>query len=163
VPDEPYRAPMPVAPDPYMVAWRRLRRLERRGLWFVAPLTVGFLIWIATMFVFILPQSDLVARGRCSRTATLLMGAYTVALAIATAPIAVFRSVCPRCGYSKLVWPVPGPDNGAFERRRGSRQATCRHCGIVVGTPKSAAVEAEDRAGGARPEAPAGDASDARG
>ena len=134
--ESPYRH-VDQEPDPYLEAWARLRRLERRGWWFLAPLTVGFVVWLATAFALSLRHGDPVARQGI-RISTMLVAAYTVVLAVATAPIAVFRSVCPRCGYSKLVWAVPGSAYGPFERRRGSRQATCRRCGIVVGTPKSA-------------------------
>jgi hypothetical protein len=42
VPDEPYRAPMQIEPDPYMLAWadlRKRRRVER------ATLVVGGCVW----------------------------------------------------------------------------------------------------------------------
>jgi hypothetical protein len=107
---DPYRAPLPIEPDPYVVAWGDLKKRKRfevvgRCLVFGAPLIRLFFAsgpprWLA------------------------FFGAFLVALPF-TLPTASFR--CPKCGERMFRW------WGA----KASDAKHCRHCGIAIGTPKS--------------------------
>jgi hypothetical protein len=121
VPDEPYRAPLPVPPDPYAAAWAAIRRRQRVA-WAGGP--IGVFLGIASVHWL-------------GNAAPLVGLPLTAVILIASGLAAEVR--CPHCGGS------------FFTRRRGypvlsATQRNCASCGIERGTPKSAVVEAEKRA-----------------
>jgi hypothetical protein len=111
VPDEPYRAPLPIEPDPYLSAWRDLRR---RRAWSAAIVLAYFALTVDPV-----PKSD----GAGGKAVVWTLGLVVVLFLL---PHNRFR--CPHCGRKGPIW---------WKR--------CRECGITVGTPKSAAVQAEKR------------------
>jgi hypothetical protein len=130
VPDEPYRAPLPIRPDlpdPYTVAWKSLRRRRRRA-WVATAILVATFLWIGS--------SDTGGPG-------------VVAISIVFVPCMLFwrhaaAFVCPHCGKPFVRKP---PLHQAFGRQPRFRNILrCAHCDIMRGTPKSAVDEAGKRA-----------------
>jgi hypothetical protein len=117
MPDEPYRAPLPVAPDPYMVAWESMRQRQQwaEGASLATGLVTGamFLLWVV-------PGG--LSPGRFLATWALFMCGIILSQGSAR------RLRCPHCG-------------SRWRAREGSSE--CARCGIKIGTPKSAAIEAE--------------------
>jgi hypothetical protein len=127
VPDEPYRTPQPIAPDPYLLAWQDLRR-RRLYAWAVLIAYVAGAMCILWMY-------KLIAGHMLDRS-------WGLALLLPTLPVhfafngwrQAFR--CPRCGER-------------FHVQRGvSNPSTrqCMNCGLEMGTPKSAVLEAQKQA-----------------
>jgi predicted RNA-binding Zn-ribbon protein involved in translation (DUF1610 family) len=111
--------PQPL-PDPYLVAWDKIRRGEKRAM-------IGMVALVAAMLVGTL----------FFRTLTLTPGMVRL---VAIAPIlagslsllayrGTFR--CPKCGYRILT--------RAKTSKPGFSQGFCASCGIRVGTPKNQA------------------------
>jgi predicted RNA-binding Zn-ribbon protein involved in translation (DUF1610 family) len=118
VPNEPYRAPLPIPPDPYAKPWARLKRLRLCALASLLAMfsAVTFGLWTGAhpgIFLVVLLLSLLAALAPASR-----ISAFT----------------CPHCGNA---W------RWAREKVISHR---CGHCGIKVGTPKSTVDDAERRA-----------------
>jgi hypothetical protein len=107
VSDQPYRAPAPIPPDPYAVAWSDLKR---RRLW-----RVGSTVWLLVAIA--------MSRGGRPGAATGVMFLATIALSIWSE-----RFRCPRCAslFCRKGWFF----HNGFTRR-------CLHCGLKTGTPKS--------------------------
>jgi hypothetical protein len=122
--DAPYRAPLPVPPDPYAVAWADLRR---RRVW-----TFVFMIaYLVTLLgVFYATRLHLPGSGPASV-------AWGLLSAVSSFLYPTHRFRCPHCGHKEAVW------------------KKCSACGIRVGTPKSAVVEAAKPRVGAPAEQPA--------
>jgi hypothetical protein len=118
VSDSPYRVPEPQPPrppDPYLEAWRDLRR-RRTVTWAAAAAWVVF--GVATSLI---------------RERTVFVWLLLMALVVA----AQFRATlfpCPKCRESF------GGTRFGFPRYPSGNE--CSHCGIVVGTPKDAGPEA---------------------
>jgi hypothetical protein len=113
MPDEPYRAPPPVPPDPYAVAWATLRR---RRVWsFVISGTLLVILLTAGYF----------SIWRHVRWAGLVAFTANLAQLAGTLLLPTYRFRCPHCGNRGAVW------------------RKCNACGIRVGTPKSTVIEAE--------------------
>ena len=118
----PYRVPAPrppappLPPDPYMTAWAQLRRCRRL-------VAVGLAGWLTTMFV-LLPVLDRL----CIPFAT----ANWVLLVLASCGACGFT--CPNCGeaFAARDWFTAPRAPDVYFRTR------CVHCGIAIGTPKSA-------------------------
>jgi len=121
VSDGPYRISEPKPPvlppdvpppgaDPYLLAWRRLRRWRRL-------VVVGVASYIGVIF-FVAPLLD----AWCIPFAAASMLLWAVSSIGAT-----FFS-CPRCRQLFAMDGLVGP--GTLYR------STCLHCGIAVGTPK---------------------------
>jgi hypothetical protein len=115
VPDAPYRAPPPVPPDPYVVAWEHLRR---RQAW--TPI-----VWIAVFVVFLAAGYFSLWRRTLSVNRVLFAVNLAQIARYMLGPSSRFR--CPHCG------------------NKGNVHKKCRRCGIAIGTPKSAIDEAEKR------------------
>jgi hypothetical protein len=125
VPDEPYRAPLPVPPDPYRKAWASWR--WRRTL-MASSGVVAILLSIGVVAAFILMKGH-------ALTCLGALGFSILACGMLSRPAQLFR--CPRCGEM-------------FLRVRKDAVTRvdllkCAHCGITSGTPKSE-VEADSRA-----------------
>jgi hypothetical protein len=116
VPEDPYRAPLPVPPDPYLVAWREVQRRKRASkvgallclVWMSGLLFAG-VVWNV-----LLPLSS----------AAWIVPAFIVFVALGRWVSGVS---CPHCG-AEGVW---------------NKKAACEGCGIKIGTPKAAVDEAE--------------------
>jgi hypothetical protein len=118
--DAPYRAPLPVEPDPYLVAWADLRRRRRSAAGAFGPSLA------ASLFAVVFTMPALLG------VAAVLFGASWVAWRYLSA----FR--CPSCSHSFV--------HGRLRRHeRGWSDRQCGYCGIAIGTPKSAVVELEMR------------------
>jgi hypothetical protein len=120
VPDTPYRAPLPIPPDPYEKAWDDVRRRRRLA-------TIAHVPWLTAFGLTIALQS---------------FGSYVVTgglFAVGWAAMihdGLFR--CPRCShYFKRT---------AARGRLSFDSSRCAWCGIQIGTPKAAVAEAEKRA-----------------
>jgi hypothetical protein len=145
VPDLPYREPLPVKPDPYMVAWAELRR--RR---IIGRVAFGFNVLLVPLLArsLLRVQAEIDQAFQCDpgpchvfpgllRERADLLHERAVVLWAACLLVAIWAAAsiyrqnlrCPHCGWH-------------FARRRRK----CRHCGIPVGTPRSAVVDAERRA-----------------
>jgi hypothetical protein len=137
----PYRAPLPVPPDPYLVAWADLRRRRTLG-WYVFGfnfqliLVLLYLIWRIRWAIWDAACGDCF-KARLPVPPHLLREADVLHWAVWLVPTAVWLAAsiyrwsfrCPHCG-----WRSP------MNRRE------CDRCGIAIGTPKSAVVEAEKNA-----------------
>jgi hypothetical protein len=94
VPDEPYRAPLPIEPDPYMVAWadlRKRRRVER------VTLVVGGCVWALVVILKVFGLDFLEVRP--GQTGLLLGHLLLVSFAVAAGWVGIAHSEfrCPRC------------------------------------------------------------------
>ena len=122
--DPPYRAPIPVPPDPYLLAWRRhlRRRVVAFAAFFLPNLGLAsFALWYQR-FVGPVPPAFL----------WVFLGSFALSAGSLVWILAGLR--CPHCGNRFLTGNDRAPPPGY---RRGR---TCLHCGIKVGTPKSLAV-----------------------
>ena len=131
MPDEPYRAPRPIEPDPYAKAWADLRRRRMVAIGLFPLLLI--LLGVAT------------AQRRSRQP-----GGFGVLAIVLVTLIPVFRLLafrCPQCRdyftsprSSRVVGFLVNPraTPGPFNQR-------CYSCGVAAGTPRSAAVEAETR------------------
>jgi hypothetical protein len=130
VPDAPYRAPLPVPPDPYAEAWAKLLR-RRRLAWTALAFQVIAILWAMAPGP---PHPD--EHPPVVRLLCVAFACFAVAIYART-----FR--CPRCGGFF--------DFDTRDTRAAIRQWTqCAQCGIAIGTTKAAADEAEEhRAAGA--------------
>jgi hypothetical protein len=118
VPDAPYRAPLPIRADPYLVAWEDLRRRRRLSEATMALCSVVGLLSAATLGV---------------NAPFAVLPACIVGTAMALYPK---EFTCPRCRR-----------RFAASNRRHRDPSRCHHCGIEIGTPKSAVIDAEKLAG----------------
>jgi hypothetical protein len=105
--DPPYRAPVPIPPDPYLRAWSDLGR--RRACLAACVVALG-----AAAF---LHSKQMIGLG----TPVMMVGLVTVALSIYCESFH-----CPHCSEQFC---RKGIFHNAFARR-------CLHCRIKVGTPK---------------------------
>jgi hypothetical protein len=133
----PYRAPIPLQPDPYRVAWAELRR-RRRFYWlsyvlvaapFVAPIVLRHFA----------PCGCLEGQISAAHLRHVVLGSFLVCAAGFLAAVHYQALVrCPRCGnrFGVKRWVAEYP------------REDCLHCGIAVGTPKSVVTAAEKSAGG---------------
>jgi hypothetical protein len=124
VPDEPYRAPIPIPPDPYVAAWadlRRRMRLSERAQWAFWIYAIPMVIAVRVFHVHFWPSPRAWA-------VPAILASLVISLRVRA-----FR--CPHCrrhsAWAKRSW-LNGP----------KRQDKCVHCGIAIGTPKSAILEA---------------------
>jgi hypothetical protein len=108
----PYRAPLPAAPDPYLVAWADVR-WRRTVMWAL----LASLLPVAVASIILL-------HGR----GFLMALAWTTAISLAWEYAGRFR--CPRC--SKAFGKRDEEEFAALPRH-------CVHCGIQIGTPKGVA------------------------
>jgi hypothetical protein len=107
--DEPYRAAPPLLPDPYLLAWARLRRRQRAAQFtMLGMIPIWFLC--AT------------ARYDAVTFAILPMACVFVATAFVTRR-RLTRFPCPGC-LRPFVW-----------SRRFKNDLRCWHCGLKFGTP----------------------------
>lgn len=135
MPAEPYRAPMPIEPDPYAAAWRDLRRRQRVGkaaVIFSAPL------FFLSAGVWLHIQAGIHNAVMCDPTPCL-----DAALLLRDEADAVW----PLLWLPAVIWAIASLYRRNFrcphcERRFAVRQRECAHCGIAIGTPKSAVVSA---------------------
>jgi hypothetical protein len=105
--DPPYRAPVPIPPDPYLRAWSDLRR---RRVCFSAGMA-------ALLAAALLHSKQMVSLG----TPVLVVGVVTILLSIYCESFH-----CPHCSEQFC---RRGLARNPFSRR-------CLHCRIKVGTPK---------------------------
>jgi len=108
-------------PDPYLVAWDKIRRGEKRAM-------IGMLTLLAVMLVGTLLfryVSFTPTLGRIVAIAPILAGSLSV-----LAYRGKFR--CPNCDYRILM--------KAKGSKLGFSQGFCANCGIRVGTAKSEAA-----------------------
>jgi hypothetical protein len=113
---QPYRAPILVPPDPYLVAWRDLERRRRVAAWF---------------FALVIPVGSgaVVAFGPLAGAVVIF--ALTIAAGVTSEYRARFR--CPRC-------------LGLYDGSRDWDRSVCTQCAIAFGTAKSTVVAAEKAA-----------------
>jgi hypothetical protein len=139
VPDEPYRAPLPIEPDPYMVAWADLRKRRIIG-WVAFGFDVLLVLLLSGSLLRVQAVIDDAFRcdpGPCFDRLPDLLRERAVVLWATCLPMAIWAAAsiyrrtcrCPHCGW-----------------RFAMRRRKCDHCGICVGMPKSAVVDAERRA-----------------
>jgi hypothetical protein len=123
VSDDPYRGPLRVPPDAYLVAWEDLRR--RRTAMMAATLAC-------------IPVS-LLATALVGGPASLLVLPAMGAAGIASLRWSTFE--CPRCGqyFAGRQQPASGPDG--WWSHDGRRKRVCSRCGIEEGTPRSACTD----------------------
>jgi hypothetical protein len=144
VPDGPYRAPLPIKPDPYMVAWADLRRRRIIG-WVAFGLNVLLVLLLSRSLLHV--QTEIGDAWGCDpwpcyyllpdllRERAVVLGAMCVPIGIWVAASIYRRTFrCPHCG-----------------RRFSTKRRGCGHCGVRVGTPKSDVVDAKRRADAAYP------------
>jgi hypothetical protein len=111
--EQPYRAPIPLQPDPYLVAWADYR--WRRRVVFAL-----YALWIpAAGMVLVMALAGAIS----------FAAAFVYLFASVLATVYAGRFECPHC-------------HGRFAPRR-SRPGACRQCGVLVGAPKSAVLAAE--------------------
>jgi hypothetical protein len=116
VSDQPYRAPIPVQPDPYLAAWRKLKWRVR---WSRAGMVIVFSAPMLRLFLPGISWLPLLAVQLCG---SLFSAAFT-------------RFTCPHCKEPML----------RFWEARADDWKRCRHCGIAVGTPKALAEPVPSR------------------
>ncbi len=110
--EEPYRAPMTVEPDPYVVLWAKLRRRRRMLVRAASVASIAVTI-LGTMTIGVLALL----------VVPLLIPLWALVWAQAS------RFPCPHCGETF------GPRDGWLLGRGLHRN--CVRCGIEIGTPKS--------------------------
>jgi hypothetical protein len=122
VSEVPYRAPQPVPPDPYVVAWAEQRRRSNRVVLTVVATSTASVSMVISMHM---------SGPRWVYPGILAECVGLVFMAVATWRAAAFR--CPHCQMRFRQLPVARTDG------------RCARCGIKLGTPKSAVLEAEKR------------------
>jgi predicted RNA-binding Zn-ribbon protein involved in translation (DUF1610 family) len=110
-------APLPL-PDPYLIAWDKIRRGEKRAM--VGMVTLVAVMLVGTVFLRSASLTPMLVR--LVAIAPILAGSLSLLAYRAT-----FR--CPRCNYRILT--------RAKTSKPGFSQGFCANCGIRVGTPKS--------------------------
>ena len=123
----PYRAQLPIPPDPYLVAWHKIQRAKK-----VAVLVLVGFVAVELALGWAPPP--------IRRVAIFLM--FFVVGALMMWYLARFR--CPHCGERFFV----------RGRRQSSGHKVCKHCGIPVGTPSGwsgAGNQASPESGKAHP------------
>ncbi len=111
---------LPPLSDPYLVAWEKIRRGEKRAM--LGMVTLVAVMLVGTMlFRYVSLTPTLV---RIVAIAPILAGSLSLLAYRAT-----FR--CPKCDYRILT--------RAKTSKPGFSQGFCANCGIRVGTPKSEA------------------------
>jgi predicted RNA-binding Zn-ribbon protein involved in translation (DUF1610 family) len=105
----PYRVASPLPPDPYLVAWAklRLREVDSRYTRVVFGVVFGAFCLITG----------------CTNTSPVVLGMMLFPLA-ALMRARMLRFPCPRCGRAFVGW-----------GREFSADLECRHCGVKFGTP----------------------------
>jgi hypothetical protein len=106
---EPYRVAPPVPPDPYLVAWSKLRRRQR-----AAQLTIAG--WIPVWFV-------CAAVPHHSAAMAALPMAFALVATVLGTQLRVTRFRCPGC-HRPFVWSRPFKND-----------LRCWHCNLKFGTP----------------------------
>jgi hypothetical protein len=145
VPEAPYRAPLPIPPDPYLIAWRDLRR--RRVIGWTAfvggpPLFLLLLAFLLHVQMAI-HDATYCDPGACvppREVPPLLLLEAEVAVRALWLPPVVWVAAC------LYRWHFRCPHCGL---RYATGWRACGGCRIRIGTPKSAVVEAEKSAGAA--------------
>jgi hypothetical protein len=129
VSESPYRAPSPVESDPYLVAWARQRRVDRRLITLVSGAAIGYLLLIAFLSL------------RCGWPAQTMFWSNMVLALLARQAVLKKRSQynCPHCAKPFL----SEEDKKRSLGRRWKLQ--CVHCGILFGTPRSACSLSSER------------------
>jgi hypothetical protein len=122
VSESPYRAPSPVEPDPYLVAWARQRRVDTRLITLVSCAAIAYLLLITCLSL------------RYGWPIQNLAWTNIVVALLARQVVLKKRSQynCPHCAKPFL----SEEDKKRSLGRRWKLQ--CVHCGILFGTPKSA-------------------------
>jgi hypothetical protein len=114
----PYRVPPPIEPDPYLVAWAKLRRKR-----FIAWLS--FLAWVPVALL-----SNLTVERVLGHDAGLYV-VLSMAVWIMFTSMSLMDTRCPRCAKPLLRSPLLRSwYNNAFSRE-------CLHCGLRIGTAKA--------------------------
>jgi hypothetical protein len=112
----PYRSAPPVRPDPYLLAWAKLRRSRRT----IVGVAAGVMNVVAATCAFVVWSQSHAARILALGVVLVAAAAYRLAFRGA----ASFR--CPRC--RRAFFP-------ANARLFDLAIDDCGHCGIAVGTP----------------------------